>query len=125
MDHNLRLNDLLTVGTHNSYKQAIPPADCQVIAARNATAAKQLDYAHKTIVAELDAGARQIEIDVVYDPAGGRYAAPLIARATKTQLDPALVATMRQPGFKVIHVPDVDFRSSCITFKQCLGVVKS
>ena len=34
MDTHLRLNDLFTVGTHNSYKQAIPPADYRVIAAR-------------------------------------------------------------------------------------------
>ena len=124
MDHTLRLNDLLTVGTHNSYKQAIPPADYQVIAASNPRAAQALDYAHKALTTQLDAGAREIEIDVVYDPDGGRYAHPLMAAKTHATLDPAWTRAMAQPGFKTMHVPDVDFRSSCITFKDCLAIVR-
>lgn len=124
MDANLRVNDLLTVGTHNSYKQAIPPADYRVIAAMNPKGAQELDYAHTTLVAQLDHGAREIEIDVVYDPQGGRYAHPLIFAKTQTPLDPAWVAVMQRPGFKVLHVPDVDVRSSCVTFKACLGIVR-
>jgi hypothetical protein len=27
---------------------------------------------------------------------------------------------MKDPGFKVLHVPDIDFRSHCPTFKACL-----
>ncbi|MEG3085568.1 Ca2+-dependent phosphoinositide-specific phospholipase C [Sphingomonas sp. PB2P12] len=124
MDRHLRLNDLFTVGTHNSYKQAIPPADYAVIAAVNPTGAAGLDYAHKTLTAELDAGARQLEIDVVYDPQGGRYTHPEVAALTHMPLDPSWTAAMQQPGFKVLHVPDFDFRSSCLTFKQCLGVIR-
>jgi hypothetical protein len=71
MDANLRVNDLLTVGTHNSYKRAIPPADYRLIDAANPKAAKALDYAHKSLTAQLDTGAREIEIDVVLDPQGG------------------------------------------------------
>jgi membrane-associated phospholipid phosphatase len=125
MDRHLRLNDLFTVGTHNSYKQALPPADYQVIAAASPQGAEALDYAHKALTAELDAGARQLEIDVVYDPQGGRYAHPRIAELTHATLDPAWTAAMRTPGFKVLHVPDYDFRSSCVTFKQCLGIVRA
>lgn len=125
MDHNLRVNDLLTVGTHNSYKHAIPAADYRIIAAHDAMLAKRLDYAHKSLTAQLDAGAREIEIDVVYDPKGGRYASPAIARMTHARLDPAWIAMMRRPGFKVVHVPDADFRSGCVTFERCLGEVKA
>jgi len=124
MDQNLRVNDLLTVGTHNSYKRAIPPADYRIIAAANPKAAQELDYAHKDLTAQLNAGAREIEIDVVYDPQGGRYARPTIAARTQTALDPAWVEAMQRPGFKVQHVPDMDFRSTCITFKACLGIVR-
>jgi hypothetical protein len=63
MDENLRLNDLMTVGTHNSYKRAIPPADYRLIHAMNPKVAQELDYAHKDLTAQLNAGARQIEID--------------------------------------------------------------
>jgi membrane-associated phospholipid phosphatase len=124
MDRHLRLNDLFAVGTHNSYKQAIPSPDYVVIAAANPAGAGMLDYAHKTLLAELDAGARQLEIDVVYDPQGGRYAHPKIAELTHTTLDPSWTAAMAQPGFKVLHVPDFDFRSSCVTFKQCLRTLR-
>ncbi len=27
---------------------------------------------------------------------------------------------MKDPGFKVLHVPDIDFRTHCSTFKACL-----
>jgi len=124
MDTNLRVNDLLTVGTHNSYKRAIPPADYRLIAGADPKAAQELDYAHKSLAAQLDFGAREIEIDVVYDPQGGRYAHPQIAARTQTALDPGWVQAMQQPDFKVQHVPDVDFRSSCITFKACLGLLR-
>jgi len=27
---------------------------------------------------------------------------------------------MLQPGFKVFHIPDIDYRSGCVTFCRCL-----
>lgn len=125
MDRNLRVNDLLTVGTHNSYKQAIPNAAYRIMAAFDAKGTATLDYAHKAIPAELDAGARQIEIDIVLDPDGGRYVHPRGAALTNEPLDPAWVAAMQTPGIKVMHIPDYDFRSSCVSFKECLGLVRA
>jgi hypothetical protein len=123
MDENLRLNDLMTVGTHNSYKRAIPPADYRLIHAMNPKVAQELDYAHKDLTAQLNAGARQIEIDVVYDPQGALQSAPHRGKdADNTR--PGVGKAMERPGFKVLHVPDVDFRSSCVTFKLCLGIVR-
>lgn len=31
---------------------------------------------------------------------------------------------MASPGFKVLHMPDVDFRSSCLTLVACLSLIK-
>ena len=31
---------------------------------------------------------------------------------------------MAQPGFKTLHMPDVDFRSTCLTFAACLKSVR-
>jgi membrane-associated phospholipid phosphatase len=125
MDANLRLNDLMTVGTHNSYKAAIPPAEMAVIAHTSAKAAAGLDYSHPPLAQQLDGGARQLELDVVYDPQGGRYAHPLLPALVGDTLDPAYVATMQRPGFKVMHVPDIDFRSVCTTFVQCLTDIRT
>jgi membrane-associated phospholipid phosphatase len=125
MDAHLRLNDLLTVGTHNSYKAAIPPAEMAVIAHLSPKAAAGLDYSHRPLPEQLDAGARQLELDVVYDPDGGRYAHPLLPSLLGETLDPAYVATMQKPGFKVMHVPDIDFRSVCTTFVDCLTQIRT
>jgi membrane-associated phospholipid phosphatase len=125
MDAHLKLNDLMTVGTHNSYKAAIPPAEMAVIAQTAPKAAKGLDYSHLPLPEQLDAGARQLELDVVYDPDSGRFAHPLLPSILGEKLDPAYVAIMQSPGFKVMHVPDIDFRSVCTTFVACLTEIRT
>lgn len=107
----LRLNDIVAVGTHNSYKQAIPPAEMARLIAADPRA-MALDYAHRPLREQLDAGMRQIELDVYRDDAGGRY-----ARAGD---DPAMTA----PGLKVMHMPGIDRRSSCPTLAACLRDVR-
>lgn len=122
MDQNLRMNDLTAVGTHNSYKLAIPAAELGAMTAAN-PAAVALDYHHRSLTEQLEAGARQIEIDVVNDPHGGRYAHPLSALGRLGAGAPVsadFVEAMSRPGFKTLHMPDVDFRSSCLTFVACL-----
>ncbi|KAF1017072.1 MAG: hypothetical protein GAK31_00331 [Stenotrophomonas maltophilia] len=118
-DATLRLNDMTVVGTHNSYKQAIPRAELAALSARDAGAVA-LDYAFPSLTRQLEAGARQLEIDVLNDPDGGRYARPMTALGQGTTLSPTFHAAMAQPGFKTLHMPDVDFRSSCLRFVQCL-----
>lgn len=124
MNANLRLNDILTVGTHNSYKQAIPPALLAKIASQSPQIAAGLDYSHPPLNEELDDGARNLELDVVYDPEGGRYAAPAGIPPNAGALPADFIATMAKPGFKVLHVPDIDVRSSCLTLTQCLTIIR-
>src|SRR5688572_2671956 len=71
IDENLHVNDLLSVGTHNSYKAAIPDAELAQLRARSARGAIVLDYSHRPLREELEDGARQLELDVYYDPQGG------------------------------------------------------
>jgi hypothetical protein len=124
MDQNLHVNDLLSVGTHNSYKLAIPEDEFAALRARRPNAGISLDYSHRPLNEELDDGARQLEIDFYYDPDGARFADPLGPRAIGSKIDPQHAAQLRQPGFKVIHVADFDFRSSCLTFVACLRIIK-
>jgi hypothetical protein len=121
----LRMTDLTAVGTHNSYKLAVPPAEMAAMVAARGQPVLGLDYAHRPLAEQLDAGARQLEIDVVADPQGGRYAKPLTALGGGTVLAPDVAAALAKPGFKVLHMPDVDFRSSCPTFVACLGQVRA
>jgi hypothetical protein len=119
------MNDLTAVGTHNSYKQAVPPEEMAAMVAARGQAVLGIDYAHRPLAEQLDAGARQLEIDVVADPRGGRYAKPLTALQRGVVLPPDVATALRRPGFKVLHMPDVDFRVSCPTFVACLTQVKA
>jgi Phosphoinositide phospholipase C, Ca2+-dependent len=125
LDENLHVNDLLSIGTHNSYKAAIPDAEMAQLRARSPRAAITLDYSHRPLNEALDDGARQLELDIYYDPEGGRFSDPLAPRALGQRLDAGMVAELAKPGFKVMHVPDVDFRSTCVRFVTCLQTVKS
>ena len=108
----LKANDIVAVGTHNSYKQAMPAATMATLRALSTAIADSLDYAHRPLTEQLDAGARQLEIDVNYDPDGGYYA--------KGSNDPALL----RPGFKVLHIPAIDNASSCVLLTECLTIIR-
>src|SRR5262249_6584616 len=78
----------------------------------------------------LDLGIRKLEIDVVYDPKGGLYARPLGLQMTgqsgthsEAVYDPQ--GEMMKPGFKVIHIPDIDFRSQAYTFREALQQIRA
>jgi hypothetical protein len=127
LDRRLHLNDIQVVGTHNSYKQAMPPAELDAHRARDPKGADGIDYGHRPLPEQLDLGARTIELDVYYDPQGGRYAHPpgALRRGYAKPPWPEPAATqMLQPGFKVMHLADIDFRSSCQTFVACLGQIR-
>ncbi len=124
MDHNLKLNDVLAVGTHNSYKTAIPPAVFDLIRKVEPDGGKGLDYGHPPLDAQLDEGARQLEIDVYYDPKGGRFAHPVLPEQAGIAIEPWRRAAWAQPGYKVMHVPDEDVLSSCPTLIGCLQTIR-
>ena len=120
MDANLHVNDIVTVGTHNSYKSAIPDKLMNMIRVFSPKNAAGLDYSHLPLRDQLDDGARAIEIDVAYDSKGGLYDDPAGAAMTGETLSDDFKTTMAQPGFKVLHVQDIDFHSVCLTLVQCL-----
>jgi hypothetical protein len=119
------MNDIQVVGSHNSFKTRIPAAVMAKIREMDPKLADGLDYYHVPLAKQLDAGVRQIELDVFADPQGGRYADPkgeALARAAgeRTAFNRA---AMLAPGFKVLHIPDVDYLSSCATLVGCLGEI--
>lgn len=121
----VRLNDIVAVGTHNSYKQAIDPRLFAAVSAQAPKLAPALDYSHAPLADQLDGGARAIEIDVAYDPQGGLFAHPMGAALMGEKLPDGYADYMSRPGFKVLHVQDFDFRSSCVTLRDCLAILKA
>jgi hypothetical protein len=121
----LSVADLQAVGSHNSYKIAIPPPELKLIALTSTEAANSLDYGHIPLAEQLDLGMRQLEIDVFHDPEGGRYADPALPKLTAGQpgAEPYDPTAMETPGFKVLHIQDVDPRSQCPTLIACLDEI--
>ncbi|MBU3020575.1 Ca2+-dependent phosphoinositide-specific phospholipase C [Aestuariibacter sp. A3R04] len=116
------LNHYQWIGSHNSYKQALPASAFRFLAEKDSHRAAQIDYAHPSLATQLDLGIRQLEIDVVNDPNGNQYHIPeLAARLNEQWLTENARHRLAKPGFKVLHIPHVDVRSHCIEFTSCLS----
>jgi hypothetical protein len=115
----LRLNQVQVLGTHNSYKLAVPAPIFPLLAQFDPELAAELEYDHPPIPVQLsDESVRQIELDVFLDPDGGLFAkrVGLQVAGAPNDAPPELF----EPGPKVLHVQDLDYESSCLTFVACL-----
>ena len=120
----LRLNQVQSLGSHNSYHGPTTPQILDVLRGLDPASADSLEYSHPPLPEQFqNEGIRQIELDVFADPAGGLYSkrVALDALGVPNPTPPELL----QPGFKVLHIQDVDFNSTCLTFVACLDQVKS
>jgi len=122
-DNNLKLNQLQVIGSHNSYKTAIEPALYKVIYEKDSAIAG-VQYEHVSITDQLNMGLRNLEIDIYADSKGGKYAHPKGLELAKPDKAYDPNGEMNKPGFKIIHMVDVDFRSSVLTFESCLQMLK-
>ncbi len=125
----LKLNQIQVIGTHNSYHAGLEPSTAKWLLAHNPQAFAGLDYAHPPLPEQLDHGIRQIELDVYADSQGGRYAHPqgrqwVAADGLPADPDPYPAGLMEKPGFKVMHVQDLDTHSTCQPFTACLQQVR-
>jgi hypothetical protein len=123
MDANLRLDQIQVVGTAESYKQRPDRAVLGLIRMGGKTAAQAVDFGLPPIPTQLDADVRALAFDVAYDPKGGAYKNPAGANMAMDLLPDDYIKAMTKPGFKVIHVLDVDYRSSCLLLSDCLAEV--
>ena len=120
----VRLNHIQILGSHNSYKQPIQEELLQLIFEQDSVRALELDYGHPTLTQQLDMGLRGLELDVFYDPRGGRYMDPmgqLLIRKQGSEPKPFDVENkLALPGLKVFHLQDLDFRSHHLLFRDVL-----
>jgi hypothetical protein len=128
-DKLVHLNQIQVIGSHNSYHAGFAPSERKYLEMKNPKALRGLDYHHAPLADQLSGGVRQIEIDVFADTKGGRFAHPAIVRSVATAgltVDPDFDPQheMDKPGFKVMHVQDLDERSTCHTFVACLTQVR-
>jgi hypothetical protein len=124
MDTNLRLDQMQVVGTGESYKQRPSSALMRLILMGGGKKdVEALDYGQPAITAQLDGDVRSLSFDVAYDPNGGLFKNPAAASMAMELLPDNYVTEMRRPGFKAIHVLDVDYNSSCLALSDCLKQV--
>ncbi|KOS08251.1 hypothetical protein AM493_07315 [Flavobacterium akiainvivens] len=120
-----KINRLQVIGSHNSYRRAIEPQLMKVLKEKDTQNRLQhIEYDHIPIDQQLDMGLRNLEVDIYPDSKGGRYAHPtgLDMAQGLEQYDPK--GEMKKPGFKVFHMPDIDFRTWEYTFEGLLQSLK-
>jgi len=125
----LKLNQLQIIGSHNSYHKHmnnnlynflknldfILPKEYKI---------SELDYEHESLYDQLDMyQLRGFEIDIYADPNGNHFynraGNSLIQKPTASGIN-----ELKQPGFKVLHIPDIDFETYFYTFKENLNALK-
>ena len=147
----LRMNEVQLIGSHNSYHiqpdatldtvmvlvldgapeavQGLCPGET---VANNCV--QRLRYTHPSLDVQLgEMGIRQFELDVFADPPvngmpvhryqypfGWRFFIPGYPELPDMPFDPGLA----EDGFKVLHVQDIDFRSTCYTLVACLTTIR-
>jgi calcium-dependent phosphoinositide phospholipase C len=124
-DNTLRLNHIQVVGTHNSYHIQPSPALFEQLRRRLGSLADPFEYSHPPLDVQFETqGVRQIELDVFADPNGGLFAKRVALRFIGQDTASGIPA-LNDPGFKVLHVQDIDFDTTCLTLISCLQTVKT
>lgn len=117
------LTDIQIIGSHNSYHAGLAPGEKAYWMKKDPKLASSIDYVHPPLTEQLNLGVRKFELDIFSDTRGGLFANPKGATvASDPPFDPT--GKMKQPGFKVIHIQDIDYRSNCQPLKACLGEIR-
>ena len=130
-DSLIHLNDIRILASHNSYKKLPDPKVIRFLTKFRKQLGSsndpiQLDYGHLTLEQQLnDYSIRGFELDVYYDPKGGLYRKRKLNRFICGQKVRVKDPLMKKPGFKVLHIPDVDFETNYLTFIQALTELKN
>ncbi len=88
------INQIQFIGSHNSYKQAMPDGFVKQIMKVNPEVMESLEYEHVPLAEQLDLGIRKLELDIFY-----------VADEDK---------------FLVGHVQQIDMNSNCSSLRICL-----
>ncbi len=125
----LKLNQIQNLGSHNSYHKHMPDKLFSFLGSINFLLPSEykvegLDYYHETFEDQLNQyKMRSFEIDIYADPQGGRFynrQGNVFANLPVA----SGINELKQPGFKVLHIPDIDYDTHYFTFKSALQGLK-
>lgn len=123
-DDCIRLNQIQVLGTHNSYKMDLPETLIEAVNQFIPGWSENIEYGHRPLTEQLEIlGIRQFELDIFADPEGGLFARPQGALLAGDSLFIDR-PEMMEPGFKMLHVQDIDYRSVCLTLVSCLEEIR-
>lgn len=128
----LKINQVQIIASHNSYRLHTDSAVFAFLLQLKTSGLipasldpNGLDYFHLPFDQQFnDYGIRGLELDVYYDPNGGLFANRKILDLMG-QPSASGVAELDQPGFKMLHIKDVDYNTNYYTFKSGLQAIKS
>jgi Phosphoinositide phospholipase C, Ca2+-dependent len=122
----LRMNEIQVIGTHNSYHRELSKPEHAAFDALFGGAPiydALLAYSHASLPNQLGRqGARGMELDLYPDPAGGRYANPLLRQ--RLAAGPLTDPEWFRPGIKVLHTEDLDYNTTCVRLVTCLTLIR-
>lgn len=123
-DDCIHLNEIQVFGTHNSYKLYPHPNLVERLNEVTPGWAENINYEHRSLREQLELlNVRQLELDIFADPDGGRFAEPFGAVMISDE-EFIRPQEMLDPGFKVLHTQDLDYRTNCKTLKSCLREIR-
>jgi hypothetical protein len=129
-DELLHLNEIQIIASHNSYRMM---TTSQVFSFLNLIGGflpadldpKGLDYDHIVFDEQMtNYGVRGLEIDIYNDPDGGAFANRKINSLTGLP-EASGIPELDAPGFKVLHIKDVDYNTHYYTFKEAIRAIKN
>lgn len=126
----IRLNDVRFLTSHNSYKRKPDPKVVKFLQRFKKKLSGemdpiQLDYGHELLSVQMNEYAiRGFELDVNYDPKGGHFKKRRVNFFIGGLKQRSKDSLLREPGFKILHIADVDYESNYTTFKQAITEVR-
>jgi len=125
------INQIRIIASHNSYKKKPHPKVLRFLKKFQDKLGDQnnpdfIDYGHLPFAEQFDKyGIRGIELDVNYDPKGGQYKRRRVNLFLFGQRQRLKGNTLKKPGFKILHISDVDFETNYLTLKSAIESLKS
>lgn len=130
IDEKIRINEIQVIASHNSYrKKTYQPIFDFVQGIKNLLPPDfdpdGWDYTHPQLELQLsNYKVRGLELDIYPDPDGGHY----FNRGGNSLVNEPIasgIEELNQPGFKIIHIPDLDYQTNYYTFKSALAALKA
>ena len=126
----IKLNDVRILASHNSYKKKPDPKVLHFLdrfkkRLGDEMDPNRMDYGHVSLSEQFNIyGIRGIELDVYYDPKGGRFSKRRINLFITGKKQRIKDSVMQVPGFKMLHIADIDFETNYLTLVSALTEIE-